>query len=200
MINVTQRHVLQPIPAQQATPGRTKLPQADTRLAQDPATGVVHVIALAEDDLLDADLGDLDAASQARTGVAVEDGALADALAAGLQQRILLGVQAQTRRERRAARARRVAPLAPALVAVAQVPRRPVVPRRDDPAVVHQHAPHPPLHAVRALRRKRRQRHEVRVPCRPEPRGRREIERRQEPEVAWCAVKRVEDLQVCVRV
>src|SRR5689334_12933441 len=88
---------------QQPSPWGTKLPQPDTRLLQHPATGVIHIITLAVHDLLDADLGDLDTASETGTSVTVQDGALSDALAPGLQQRVLLGVQTQARGERGAA-------------------------------------------------------------------------------------------------
>lgn len=49
-------------------------------------------------DLADTDLGDLDAACQTRTGVAVEDCVFADAITARFEQCILFGVEAETGR------------------------------------------------------------------------------------------------------
>ena len=153
------------------THGR-ELPQLDAGAPKHLSSSAIHAVALVVDDLADADLDDLDAAGEAGAGIAVEDGAGADALAAGLEQRVLLGVQAQAGGERGAAPgvagvAARAAPLA----AVPQGARRPVVPRAHDAVQhrVHQHAPHRPLHAVATPRRQRRQRHEVAVPARPQP-------------------------------
>ena len=74
---------------------RRELPQLDAGGAEDLSGGAVHAVALAVDDLGDADLDDLDAAGEAGAGVAVEDAAGTDALAAGLEQGVLLGVEAQ---------------------------------------------------------------------------------------------------------
>jgi hypothetical protein len=183
---VQHHHTIKP---QQPGPRGSKLPQAYTGLLQNPATGVIHIITLTIHDLLDADLGNLDTASETGASVTVQDGALSDALPAGLEQGVLLGVQTEAGGEGGAAGAGGVAALAAALVAVAQVARRAVVARRDDPRVVHQHAPDPPLHAVRPLRRQPRQSHEVRVPCRPQPDRRRQVQRRQERVVRSCAVE-----------
>ncbi|KGQ07398.1 hypothetical protein BBAD15_g7272 [Beauveria bassiana D1-5] len=129
------------------------------------------------DDLADAHLADLDAARQARARVAVQDGSAADALAAGLEQRILLGVDAQARRETDARRVAAVAARTAALGAVAQAPRRAVVPRRHHAlALPDEHAPDAPLHAVAAVRGQRGQRHKVRVPPGPQPLRVREVQ------------------------
>jgi hypothetical protein len=49
--------------------------------------------------LADADLGDLDTARQAGAGVAVEGGVPADTVAAGFEEGVLFGVEAETGRE-----------------------------------------------------------------------------------------------------
>jgi hypothetical protein len=50
---------------------------------------------LVVDDFADADLGDFDAACQAGAGVAVEDCILANAIAAGFEESVFFGVQAE---------------------------------------------------------------------------------------------------------
>lgn len=160
----------------QPTFRRTELPQHDARLLEDAPTRVIHIIGLGIHHLFDPDLGDLDTTRQTRTRVAVQDGAVADALAAGFQQRILLGVQAQTRGQADAAGTGRVAARTAAFVAVGQVARRAVVARRDDARVVHQNTPDAAFHAVAPLGGERGERHEVRVPCGPESDGGREVE------------------------
>ena len=133
----------------QSTLRRDELPQADAGLLEHPPTRLVHIIALAIHDFLDADLGDLDAARQARTRVTVQDAALADALAAGFEQRVLLGVQTQACGEGRTARGdRRVAARAAAFVAVAQVAWSAIVAGRYDARVVHEDAADTAFHAV----------------------------------------------------
>ena len=155
---------------------RGELPELDAGGAEDLGGVAVHAVALAIDDLGDADLDDLDAAGEAGAGVAVEDAAGADALAAGLEQGVLLGVEAEAGGEGGAgglpALGRGVvAAGAAAVAAVAERARRAVVPGGHDAVQdpVHQHTPHRPLHAVASPRRQRRQRHEVAVPPRPQP-------------------------------
>lgn len=106
---------------------RAELPQLDSRLLEHFPTRVIHIVALAEDHLLDADLRDLDAASQAGTRVAVEHSTFSDALSACLQQSILLGVQAQAGGKTDAALPRTVAALTSSFVAICQIARRAVV-------------------------------------------------------------------------
>lgn len=117
-------------------------------------------------DLADADLAYLDAARQARARVAVEHGAVADALPARLEQRVLLGVDAEAGREGDAgAVAAVVAAGAAAVGAVAQAAGGAVVARADDAALAaDEDAADAPLHAVGPLRREVGERHEVAVP------------------------------------
>lgn len=78
---------------------RRKLPQPNTGFLEDPCGLEVHGISLTVDDLGDADLGDLDAAGEARAGVAVEDRSFTDPLAPGFEERVLFGVDAKACRE-----------------------------------------------------------------------------------------------------
>lgn len=145
------------------------LPEPHTGAAEDLGGVLVHMVPLAVDDLADANLDNLDAAREAGARVAVEYAALADALAARLEEGVLLGVQAQAGGQGGARGLAGVAARAPALGAVAHAPGSAVVPRAHDAARgPHDDAAHAPLHAVGALRRQGRQRHEVGVPRRPE--------------------------------
>jgi len=58
---------------------------------------------LVVDDLADTDLGDLDAARQAWTGVAVQDCVFADTITARFKQSVFFGVEAETSGEANAA-------------------------------------------------------------------------------------------------
>lgn len=116
--------------------------------------------------LADAHLADLDAASQARTRIAVEHGAIPDSLPTRLEEGILLGVYAQTGGEPDARTVPLVAAGAPSVGAVADAPRRAIVAGADDTALPpDEDAPDTTLHAVGALGRQRRQGHKVRVPA-----------------------------------
>lgn len=162
----------------QAWTYRRELPQLDAGGQEDARRLAVHAVPLAVDDLADADLDDLDAAGEAGAGVAVEHAAVADALAAGLEQGVLLGVQAEAGGEGGAAgEVAGVAARAAAVHAVGQAPRRAVVAGGDDAALaVDENAADGALHAVAPPRGERRERHEVAVPPRAQAVAVREIE------------------------
>jgi hypothetical protein len=149
---------------------RNKLAELYAGLAKDFGRLRVHAVAMGIDDLADANLADLDAAGQARTSVAVEDGAVADALAAGLEQGVLLGVNAEAGGQADARGVALVTARAAALGAVAKASRSAVVARADDAALAaDEDAADAALHAIGALGGQRGQRHEVGVPAGPEP-------------------------------
>ena len=108
-------------------------------------------------------LHNLDRAGQARACITVEDAPAADAVAAGLQQCVLLGVQAETSLEQSA---RIVAASTATRVAVSEPARGAIIPSRDDALVAHNHAADLALHAVGTQRGKVRKPHKVRVPRR----------------------------------
>jgi hypothetical protein len=83
----------------QATRRRRELPQLDAALSKDLGCLVVDQVALVVYNLSYADLGDLDAARQTGTCVAVEDSAAADTVATCFEQGILFGVETETGRE-----------------------------------------------------------------------------------------------------
>lgn len=76
---------------------RHKLAQLHTRLSEYLGRLLVHTVPVVVHHLADAYLADLDAARQTRARVAVQHRALTDPLPAGLQQGVLLGVDAQAR-------------------------------------------------------------------------------------------------------
>jgi hypothetical protein len=71
------------------------LSQAHAALSKDLGRLCVYQVALVVHDLADTDLGNLDAAGQARASIAVQNGRLADAVAAGFEEGILFGVQTE---------------------------------------------------------------------------------------------------------
>lgn len=146
------------------------MPELDTGTSEHLGRLPIHAVALAVDNFADTDLDDLDGAGEAGTGIAIENTAVADALATRLKQRVLLGVQAEAGGEGGARTHARIAAGAAALAAVADAARGPVVAGADDAALAaDEHAADGPLHAVGALRRQRGQRHEVVVPRGPQP-------------------------------
>lgn len=86
----------------QATSGRRKLPQLDTTLGEYLGRLIVDQVALIVYDLSYTDLGDLDAACQTGTCIAVEDSAAADTVTACFEQGILFSVKTEARGETRA--------------------------------------------------------------------------------------------------
>lgn len=162
----------------QPLPRRRKLPQPDPRLTENPRRLLIHMIAIAKHDLGNPHLHDLNTARQARTRIAIQHRATANPLPPGLQQRVLLRVDAQARRERQPARGARgvVAARAAAGRAVGQVARRAVVARADDAVGAHEDAADLAAHAVAAAGGERRERHVVVVPAGAEAGGVREVE------------------------
>lgn len=117
-------------------------------------------------DLADAHLADLDTASQARTRIAVEHGAISDSLSTRLEEGILLCVDAQTGGEAYARAVPLVAAGTSSVSAVADPSRRAIVAGADNAALsANKDAPDTALHAVGALGGERRQGHKVRVPA-----------------------------------
>jgi hypothetical protein len=129
---------------------RRKLPQLNPGLPKNPRRLLIHIITLAENHLRNPHLHNLDTTSQTRASVAIQHRAPAYPIPPRLQQSILLGVNAQTRRQRLSARrpGRVVAARTPAGRAVGQVPRRAVVAGADDAVGAHEHAADLPPHAV----------------------------------------------------
>ncbi|CAI6335425.1 unnamed protein product [Periconia digitata] len=72
---------------------RGELSQTYPTLGKDLSSLCIHEISLIVNDLADADLGDFDAASKARTRIAVERGIFSDAVTASLEKSIFLGME-----------------------------------------------------------------------------------------------------------
>jgi hypothetical protein len=118
------------------------------------------------DDLADAHLADLDAASQARTRITVEHRAVPDSFPPRLEEGILLGMDTQTGGEAYARAVPLIAAGASSVGAVADPARRAVVACADNAALsADENASDSALHAVGALGCERRQGHEIRVPA-----------------------------------
>jgi len=147
---------------------RRKLAQLDAGLLEDRGRFAIHAVSAAVDDLTDANLGNLDTARQTGAGIAVQDCAISDPLAAGFEQGVLFRVQAQAGAQAHPRILPCIAPRTASLAAILQAPRRAVVARADDALLPHEHAAHAALHAVAALRRQRCQLHEVLIPARPQ--------------------------------
>lgn len=115
--------------------------------------------------LSDADLADLDAACQARACVAVQHGALPDALSAGLQKRIFFCVYAETGGQPDSRAVGLVTSRAAAVSAVSQATGRTVVSCADDSSFSpYEDTADAAFHAVGPMCRQRCQRHKVCVP------------------------------------
>jgi hypothetical protein len=79
----------------QAVSRRGELAQLDAAFGKDSGRLVVDEVALVVDHLADANLCYFDAACQARTRVAVQDGVLADAVATSFEECVFFGVQTE---------------------------------------------------------------------------------------------------------
>lgn len=125
----------------------------------------------------DANLANLDAARQARARIAVQHGALPDALPTGLQKRILFCVYAKTGGQPNPRAVCLVASRAAAVYAVSQAAGRTVVSCADDSSFSpYEDTADAAFHAVGPMCRQRCQRHEVRVPAWPHTVGVGDIE------------------------
>ena len=79
----------------EAFPRRRELPQLYTTLGEDLCRLRIDRVSLIINHLADADLGDLDAACQARACVAVEGRSRSNSVTTSFQERILFGVEAK---------------------------------------------------------------------------------------------------------
>jgi hypothetical protein len=151
---------------------------------------------LVVDDFADANLCDLDAAGQARAGIAIQDGAAPDAIAACFKQSVLLGVEAETGGEVGAALGGVVAARTAALVAVGHASRRAVVSRAHDAFFPHYDAANAPLHAIAPMGGQIRQAHEILIPGRSESRFIGEVEGSEGVAEGGDGGSRVEELEL----
>lgn len=117
-------------------------------------------------DLADAHLADLDTASQARTRIAVEHGALSDSFPTRFEEGIFLRMDTQTGGEAYARSVPLVAAGAASVSAVADPAWCAIVSGADNAALsADEDASDTALHAVGALGGKRCESHKVRVPA-----------------------------------
>jgi len=66
----------------------------DAAFFEDSRGRAIEVVALGVDNLADANLSYLDAASQTGTCIAVQDSTISDSISAGFEQSVLLSVKA----------------------------------------------------------------------------------------------------------
>ena len=157
------------------------MPQLDATLGEDLGRLVIDQVALIVHDLSYTDLGDLDAACQTGTCVAVEDSAAADTVTACFEQGILFSVKTEARGEARASLCSIIATRAwrrsahkvkrsvscthtSALVAVGHAAWRAIVSSAYHALLPNYAATNSPLHAVAPQCCQVGQLHEVLVP------------------------------------
>lgn len=140
------------------------MPQLDATLGEDLGRLVIDQVALIVHDLSYTDLGDLDAACQTGTCVAVEDSAAADTVTACFEQGILFSVKTEAGREARASLCSIIATRASALVAVGHAAWRAIVSSAYHALLPNYAATNSPLHAVAPQCCQVGQLHEVLVP------------------------------------
>lgn len=131
---------------------RDKLPQLNASLTKHSRCLLVHAIPMGIHDLADAHLADLDTASQARTRIAVEHGAISDSFPTRFEEGIFLRMDTQTGGETDARTVPLVAAGAASVGAVADPARCTIVSGADNAALsADEDASYTALHAVGAL-------------------------------------------------